>query len=1445
MFLIFDTETTGLPLNYNAPLSDLNNWPRMVQISWQLHELDGKLVEAKNFIIKPEGYTIPFNAEKVHGISTERAMNEGVDLTMVLELFSKAIDKASYLAGHNISFDINIMGAEYIRKSVASKLLETKTLDTQIEATDYCALPGGRGGKYKWPKLEELHEKLFKTKFDEAHNAVADVEATTRCFFELLRIKIITVPDATITAETMQYLKDIAPQILNSVEAEKRSDISKSSQTKETETLKVETPTSNHISEIINHTSDFVHLHCHSQYSTLPATSDVDDLVKMAKQMNMPAVAITDHGNLYGAFAFVNAANKAEIKPIIGCEFYLTQDHKDKKNKDNGYTQVLLAKNKNGYQNLVKLSSYSFIDGFYYVPRIDKKLLLEYKGDLIATTGSRGAEIPSLILNVGETQAEEAFVWWKETFGEDFYIELQRHGLPEEDHVNKILLQWAKKYGVKYFASNNTYYNTKAEAESHDILLCIIDGNTKDIPIGKGRGFRFGFPNDQFYFKSLEEMKELYKDLPEAIETTAEIANKIESYKLKRDVLLPRFDIPAEFKDENDYLRHLTYEGAKKRYATITPDIQSRIDFELETIAKTGYPGYFLIVQDFCAEARNRGVSVGPGRGSAAGSVVAYCSGITNVDPIKYDLLFERFLNPDRVSMPDIDIDFDDRGRSKVMQYVIEKYGKNQVAQIVTYGTMAAKSSIRNVARALSLPLSDADRIAKMYPEFITKIDAYKKKPLKNFVQDKEAYSKLEEYYNKNKSQVKPEEYQAAVEFKKIADGNGLEAEVLKQAALLEGSMRNTGTHACGVIITPGDLTNYVPVKTAEDAEIKLVTQFDNDVAEPAGLLKMDFLGLSTLTIINDAIDLIEKRHGFRINPDLIPLDDPKTYELFQRGETIGIFQYESPGMQKHMKDLKPDKFDDLIAMNALYRPGPIAYIPNYIARKHGNEAITYDLPAMEDLLKETYGVTVYQEQVMLLSQKLANFTKGKADELRKAMGKKIRAKLDELKPLFISGCATNGHDTTKAEKVWKDWEAFAEYAFNKSHSTCYAVVAFHTAYLKANYGAEFMSAVLSNNMNDIKQVTFFMEECRRMGLKVLGPDVNESEYRFIVNANGEVRFGLGAIKGVGEGAVETIVNERNLNGTYRDVFDFTSRVDLRQANKKTLEGLALAGAFDGFKDVHRAQYFAVENGSTLLEKAIRYGNMQQESKNSSQASLFGETNTLNVSVPKIPHVEEWGLMEKLTKEKEVVGIYLSEHPLDSFKLTIDYCCNSNLAELKDLEKLKGAGEIKIAGMVTDFTHNTTKTGNPYGTLTIEDYSESQRFFLFKDDYVNFRKFFNKGDFLFIKGRVQERWKTKDDEKPAQTEYKITHIDLLSETLAKQVKTVTVKMAIHEINEMAIGILKEITENNAGNYGLNIELFDTVEKNKVELKSHKYKVDLNKAFKQKIEQLPFAELHFS
>ncbi len=1152
MYLIFDTETTGLPRDYNAPISALDNWPRMVQIAWQLHDAEGKLIEVKNYIVKPEGYKIPFNAAQVHGITTERAEKEGMPLLWVLQELNRVLQHTRFTAGHNIEFDLKVVGAALLRKELESPLLALPSLDTKEVSTDFCAIPGGKGGKFKWPTLTELHQKLFQAGFGEAHNAAADVEATARCFLELIRLGVLPAAQAGLDEAGITAFRVANPSPIEAIGLNVQPYSPLAEQEAETETAATDMgqTAAKGVFE-----GAFIHLHCHTQYSTLPGVSTAEDLVSLAKKHGMEAVAMTDHGNMYGAFAFVKAAFKNGIKPIIGCEFYLTKNHQDKSKKDNGYPQVLLAKNKQGYQNLVKLSSLSFIQGMYYVPRIDRELLQRYKGDLIATTGSISSEIPYLILNVGEHQAEEAFCWWHEQFGDDFYVELQRHGQPEEDHVNELLLAWAHKYGVKYFAANNSYYNSKEESESHDILLCIIDGVEKSVPIGKGRGFRFGFPNDQYYFKSTDEMAALFSDLPEALACTREIADKIEEYPLERNVLLPRFDIPEGFADEDDYLRYLTYEGAKKRYPELTDEIRERLDFELATIKKTGYPGYFLIVQDFTNSARQMGVSVGPGRGSAAGSAVAYCTGITNVDPIAYDLLFERFLNPDRISMPDIDIDFDDRGREKVMRYVIEKYGQNQVAQIVTYGTMAAKSSIRNTARTLNLSLAEADVLAKAFPEAIARTKPFSKSPLRTLVFHPE---KIDEA----KDELQSDELKLARDFTEFMKRGGLTAEVLRQAAMLEGAIRNTGTHACGVIITPEDLTNLVPVKTAENAEIKLVTQYDNDVAESAGLLKMDFLGLSTLTIINDAIDIIEARNGIRIVPDEIPLDDPKTYALFQKGETVGIFQYESVGMQKYLKDLQPDTFADLIAMNALFRPGPLKYIPNFINRKHGKEKIEFDLPDMEEFLGETYGITVYQEQVMRLSQKIAGFTKGQADTLRKAMGKKQKDVLDKMKKSFVEGAMEKGHPADKLEKIWTDWEAFAQYAFNKSHSTCYAVVAFHTAYLKANYPAEYMAAVLSNNLNDIGKVTFFMEECRRMGVQVLGPDINESSYRFTVNAKGEIRFGLGGVKGVGEAAVEAIVNERKLNGPYKSVFDVCKRIDLRQANKKTIESLGYAGAF-------------------------------------------------------------------------------------------------------------------------------------------------------------------------------------------------------------------------------------------------------------------------------------------
>ncbi|RYD76488.1 MAG: DNA polymerase III subunit alpha, partial [Sphingobacteriales bacterium] len=946
------------------------------------------------------------------------------------------------------------------------------------------------GGKFKLPTLTELHSYLFGVPFNEAHNATADVEATTRCFLELIKKEVFTKDELLVDAEYFPRFREVNPASIPSfgiphVNLKSASDeIRKRLQKAEGGGVSKQELAGNK-QELAAAT--FVHLHNHTQFSVLQSTISIPDLVKAAAAKKMPAVAMTDHANMMGAFHFVNAVlnhnkaaeakNEAAIEagerptevvmtPIVGVEFFVCDNHLDRTTKDNGYQMVLLAKNKKGYHNLAKMSSIAYTKGFYYVPRIDRNVIEQYKDDIIVLSGNLSGEISNKLLNMGENQAEEALLWWKTQFGEDFYIEVMRHNQEDEDRVNTSLVALANKHDVKLIATNNTYYINKKDANAHDILLCVKDGEKQATPIGRGRGYRYGLPNQEYYFKSPDEMKALFADLPEAILNIQEVINKIESYKLAREVLLPKFDIPEEFlvvedeadggkRGENKFLRHLTYEGAKKRYGELTTEVVDRLDFELATIEKTGYPGYFLIVQDFIAEARRRDVSVGPGRGSAAGSVVAYCLWITNIDPIKYDLLFERFLNPDRVSMPDIDIDFDDEGRGRVMEYVINKYGSSQVAQIITYGTMAAKSSIRDTARVLDLPLFEADKIAKLIPNMkLAKIFNLDEKSLKDA--------------------LRPDEYERVVELKAMGLLKDLSAETIQQAQVLEGSLRNTGIHACGVIITPSDITNFVPVATAKDSDL-YVTQFDNSVVESAGLLKMDFLGLKTLTLIKDTVKLVKKRHNILLDPDNFPIDDVATYELFQRGETIGIFQYESPGMQKYMKELKPTVFDDLIAMNALYRPGPMEYIPSFVKRKNGEEEIKYDLDACEEYLKETYGITVYQEQVMLLSQKLAGFTKGEADVLRKAMGKKQKDVLDKMKPKFVKQASEKGHAAETLEKIWKDWEAFASYAFNKSHSTCYAWIAYQTAYLKAHYPAEYMAAVLSNNMSDIKQVAFFM----------------------------------------------------------------------------------------------------------------------------------------------------------------------------------------------------------------------------------------------------------------------------------------------------------------------------------------------------------------------------------
>lgn len=1417
MYLIYDTETTGLPKDYNAPITDSENWPRLVQLAWQLHAADGSLIEAQNFIVRPEGFDIPYNSEKVHGISTKKALEEGIPLQEALDRFSEVLKKTTIVAGHNIEFDINIMGAEYMRIGDSEPITSIPALDTKNESTEFCAIPGGKGGKFKWPKLTELHVKLFGEEFEEAHNAAADVAATARCFLELIRLQVIPTSKTGLSPAEFETFKTVNPSPFKAENIDVGDQVAASKKRLE---QKAESKVD---SAKIEH--DFAHLHCHSQFSVLQATIRIKNMVNRAVEFGMPAVALTDHANMFGTFHFVNeieAANagiadwnqkveegkesgplKKPIKGIVGCEFYVTDNHLDRTRQNNGYQTVILAKNKKGYHNLAKLSSISYSAGFYYVPRIDKELLLQYKSDLIVTTGGPGGEIPSLILNVGEKQAEEAFAWYKENFGDDFYIELSDHGLESEKRVNEILLQFAKKYKVRYFPSNNVYYLNQKDQRAHDILMCLKEG-VKINDDSRGRQFiKRQFPNDQFYFKDQREMKQIFAHLPEAFETVAQIIEKIEPFKLKQDVLLPVFDIPKEFIDpldatdggkrgENAYLRHLTYEGAAKRYGEITDEIRDRIDFELLTISNSGYPGYFLIVQDFTSEARKMGVAVGPGRGSAAGSVVAYCVAITNVDPIAYDLLFERFLNPDRVSLPDIDIDFDDEGRGKVIDWVVAKYGKNQVAQIITYGSMGAKSAIRDTARVLDLPLFEADRVAKLIPDInMSKLFSLPEKELNLLLGNEEKIA-------------------MAKEFSLLAAGNDDIASTIQEARVLEGSIRNTGIHACGIIITPDDITNHIPVTVAKDSELS-VTQFDNSVVESSGMLKMDFLGLKTLTIIRDAIKLVKDRHGIDIHPDDIPLDDPKTYQLYQKGHTNGTFQFESVGMQKHLRALRPDKFADLIAMNALYRPGPLKYIPNFIKRKNGEEEITYDLPEMEEYLAETYGICVYQEQVMRLSQKLASFTKGEADVLRKAMGKKIFSMLAKLKPKFLEGCEKNGHDLKIAEKIWSDWEEFAEYAFNKSHSTCYSVVAFQTGYLKANYPAEYMASVLTHNMNDIKKVTFFMDECRRMGIQVLGPDVNESQFKFAVNPKGEIRFGLGAIKGVGEGAVESIINERTANGNYTSIFDLTKRIDLRAANKKALESLAISGAFDSFENSHRAQYFYDDGSGPFLEKAIKYGASFQASESSSQVSLFGETSDVQLPEPEVPRCEKWGNIQELKAEKEVVGVYISGHPLNDFELAMKRYCNIDLGQLESDEAKKNPGELKFAGVVTSVQHRMSKQNNPYGIFELEDKHGSMEFRLYGEDYTKFRQYLDMEFFLYIRGVWKEkRWGGNPAEGIApEKEFKLNSIELLNEVLEKKTTSITINIPLKEIRAENISDLHLFLSEHPGSCKVNVRVMNS------------------------------------
>lgn len=1170
--------------------------------------------------------------------------------------------------------------------------------------------------------------------------------------------------------------------------------------------------------------SQFVHLHVHTQYSILDGASAIKPLIKRAKALGMPSLAITDHGNMFGVKEFHDAAVKEGVKPILGCEVYVaTGSRFDKKRgrEDRGHHLILLAKNLTGYHNLAKMVSYAFTEGYYYHPRVDKELLRTYHEGIICCSACLGGELPQAIMHGGFDKAEAVVREFKEIFGDDYYLEMQLHrsGDPRRDadvyenqkRVNAVILELAAKHNVKYIASNDAHFIMADDAEAHDRLICLNTGKDLDDPT------RMRYTGQE-YLKSEQEMAELFGDHPEALTTTLEIADKVEEYSLEHKPLMPNFPIPDDFpidlpqlkesfskkiKDEVLlaevqratsldeligghpelaeslmiakqflYLKHLTFEGARRRYGELNEQILKRLDYELSTIEWMGFPGYFLIVWDFIRAARELGVSVGPGRGSAAGSVVAYSLGITNIDPIKYDLLFERFLNPDRISLPDVDVDFDEDGRADVLHYVVEKYGSKRVAQIITFGTMAPKAAIKDVARVQKLPLSESNRISKLVPE----------KPGTTF---EKAFKEAPELLAERESE------------------NPLIRATMKYAEQLEGSVRQTGVHACGVIIGQDDLEKFAPIAIAKDAELNVV-QFEGKQVESVGLIKMDFLGLKTLSIIKDALENIEASKGVKIDIDAIPLDDSATYELYSRGETTGLFQFESPGMKKHLRNLKPNRFEDLIAMNALYRPGPMEYIPSFIARKHGQEKVTYDIPDMEEYLKDTYGITVYQEQVMLLSQKLAGFTGGQADTLRKAMGKKKKDVLDKMKPQFIEGAQKNGHDPKICEKIWSDWEAFASYAFNKSHSTCYAYVSYQTAYLKAHYPAEFMAALLSRNLSDIKKISFFMDECKRMGLSVLGPDVNYSKSRFSVDDEGNVRFGLAAIKGVGEAAVQDIVECRQRDGKFKSVYDFMERVNLQAVNRKTLENLAVGGAFDSISDLPRSAYFASDGREgTFLEALVRYGNRVQSEKVNVQQSLFGGGNAeADIQKPEpLPH-EPWTKLEMLNKEREVIGIYLSSHPLDDFSVIIRHYCHSTLGDLQDLPSMKNK-DFTVAGMVTSVTHLTTKTGKPYGRFTIEDYNSSHEFVLFSKDYENFRRYLYEGYYLLVRGRVQERTYN-----PNELECRINSMMMLSEAQETLIRELTIALPVAELTEDIVSQLKETINENRGNVTLRVKVLD-------------------------------------
>ena len=1222
---------------------------------------------------------------------------------------------------------------------------------------------------------------------------------------------------------------------------------------------------------------DFVHLHVHTYYSILDGQSSIKKLVDKALADGMKGMAITDHGDMFGIKEFhdicmgVNKQRKKDglepFKPIFGCEMYVARrgdmSLKDTKEDLGGYHLIVLAKNEHGYKNLIKLVSNSWVDGFYNRPRTDHKQLEKYHEDLIVCSACIAGEVPSKILKGDIEGARKSIEWHKNLWGDDYYLELQRHEVtdptiranretfPLQQQANKVLIELAKEYGVKLVCTNDSHFVDKENAEAHDHLLCLATGKDLDDPTRM-------LYSKQEWFKTKQEMNDIFSDVPEALANTVEILDKVETYCLDADPIMPFFPIPESFgtedewrkkfteqqlfeeftSDENgqnplpqedaekkikklggydkiyrikfeaDYLAKLAYEGAKRRYGDPIPkDVEERVKFELHIMKTMGFPGYFLIVQDFINSARDElGVMVGPGRGSAAGSVVAYCLGITKIDPLKYDLLFERFLNPDRISLPDIDTDFDDDGRGKVLKWVMDKYGHENCAHIITYATMATKNSIKDVARVEKLPLADSNALCKAIPDRLPEVDG--KTPKMNLTNAIRAVPELREAEASTNPQM---------------------ANTIKYAKMLEGTVRGTGIHACGFIICRDPISDHVPVSTADDPDFKGTktncTQYDGHVIESTGLIKMDFLGLKTLSELKEACANIKRTRGIDVDLDTIPIDDPKTYELYQQGRTIGTFQFESAGMQKYLRELHPTVFEDLIAMNALYRPGPMDYIPSFIARKNGREPITYDIDCMEKYLKDTYGITVYQEQVMLLSRQLADFTRGESDALRKAMGKKKKDIVDAMKPKFIEGGKKNGHDPKVLEKIWADWEKFASYAFNKSHAACYSWVAYQTAYIKANYPAEYMAAIMSRRRDQITEITKLMDECKQMGIATLGPDVNESYEKFGVNHHGEIRFGLGAIKGMGDSAALSIIEEREKNGPYKDIYDFAQRVNFSAVNRKAFESLALSGGFDSF-GIRREDYFAKnQKGETFIEMLCRYGQLYQQEKAEMQNSLFGMFGEgVEIAQPQPPKNDiRWSDIERLNKERELVGIYLSAHPLDEYKIILDNLCNTKCVELADIAKLSDREDVILGGIVTAQKTGFTKTGKPYGVVTIEDFEGSGEIFMMGEEWGQRAGMFSIGASVYVTGKVKSRYQYNDN---GPKDLKIGGVEFLQTIKERAIDRITIQLLTDKVDDTVVNDLTEIINENPGKTKLFFQLRDTTNKHHVLLRSRREGIDV-------------------